>query len=145
MFSCADLLAFCSYLEIKRVGDNATFILDGNLNTRFTDSGALPTLRFFYANLFAPATYEVTIKRATIIYTQAEYTANAGRQPLYKSPPGAETFAPPSIDFFFQDGGGCKKAIEIRIVAVGYLGTGGSSSSAGPFLYAPTSTNRVMP
>ena len=57
MFSSTDFLAFRSYLEVKRVGDNATFVLDGNLNTRFTDSGALPTLRFFYANLFAPATH----------------------------------------------------------------------------------------
>ncbi|CAI5505871.1 unnamed protein product, partial [Closterium sp. Naga37s-1] len=89
-----------SYLEIVRVEDKASFALDGNLNVRYMNVHDT-TLRYFYPNLLAGMTYEITIRS-----------------------PNGSTWVPSYISAAFQDGGSCAQGLTLRVLPLGHGGTG---------------------
>ncbi|CAI7916643.1 unnamed protein product [Closterium sp. NIES-54] len=89
-----------SYLEIVRVEDKASFVLDGNLNVRYMNVHDT-TLRYFYPNLLAGMTYEITIRS-----------------------PSGSTWVPSYITAAFQDGGSCGQGLTLRVLPLGHGGTG---------------------
>ncbi|GJP29908.1 hypothetical protein CLOM_g20367 [Closterium sp. NIES-68] len=89
-----------SYLEIVRVEDKASFFLDGNLNVRYMNVHDT-TLRYFYPNLLAGMTYEITIRS-----------------------PNGSSWTPSYITAAFQDGGSCGQGLTLRVLPLGQGGAG---------------------
>ncbi|CAI5505863.1 unnamed protein product [Closterium sp. Naga37s-1] len=131
-----------SYLEIVRVEDKASFALDGNLNVRYMNVHDT-TLRYFYPNLLAGMTYEITIRSLmgstwvpSYITTPSQDTASEaprGCRPTspqrmtyeitIRSPSGS-TWVPSYISAAFQDGGSCAQGLTLRVLPLGHAGTG---------------------